>query len=91
MSPALNPRRATPSEERATSLETKLELLERRISNMESQQKPATNALDTEKLEKAIHCLSHTLEFLVNEAFVNVLILMMCYCGIHLLNKYFFC
>ena len=82
------PRRPTPSEERASA---KLEMLERRVSDLETQQKPASTVLETEKLERAIHCLSHTLEFLVNEAFINILILMTCYCGIHLLNKYFFC
>ena len=73
------------------TLERKLEMLELRVVALEKQEMPTSLVLDSDKLERALHCFTHSLEFMANEIFINFLILFFVWCFVHLINKYLFC
>ena len=73
------------------ALERKIEMLELRVVALEKQEMPTSLVLDSDKLERALHCFTHSLEFLANEIFINFLILFFVWCFVHLINKYLFC
>ena len=72
-------------------LERKLEMLELRVVALEKQEMPTSLVLESDKLERALHCFTHSLEFMANEIFINFLILFFVWCFVHLINKYLFC